>query len=253
MSVKALYDYGILHLTLDNPRKRNAINTAMFTSLTQSLLEAENNPNVRVVLLKGDEHIFSAGADMEEMQTATDALDEAMTAFFDTLRNFTKPVVAQVSGPAVGEALTTLLYCDLIYVAKKALFSMPNVALARAPRFGAARLMAQAAGLPQAAEKLLLSEPISADEALQMRLVTAVYEDEDLEKVVNAKVARLAVLPPNAVRATKMLLARQRNNPMLHEVDEEESLYRTQRDSQEAAEALSAFLEGRKPVFKPEN
>lgn len=252
MGITSQYDYGILHLTIDNPRKRNAIDASMFTTLTEQLVNAEADDKVRVVLLRGGEQIFSAGADMQESLEHPEAQDEAMINFFDALRTFPKPIVAEVSGPAVGEAFTILLYCDLVYAAKRALFSMPNVALARAPRFGATRIFAQSAGAPQAAEKLLLSEPITADEALQMRLITAVYDDEDLPKVTAAKVARLAVLPPQAVRLTKARLVQVRNNPILHEIDEEENAYQHQLESTEAAEALKAFLEGRKPVFKPD-
>ena len=251
MGILTKIDYGILHLTLDNPKQRNAINAAMFDEMTQALVAAETDEHVRVVLLRGDEHIFSAGADMTEQQTNPDEQDRAMTAFFDVLRTFNKPIVASVTGPAVGEAFSLLLYCDLVYAAKRALFSMPSVALARAPRFGATHLFVQAAGAPQAAEKLLLSEPITSDEALQMRLITGIYEDEDVDKVVAAKVARLAVLPPNAVQATKARINASRNALALHEIDDEEALYQAQRRSPEAAEALKAFLEGRKPVFKP--
>ena len=83
-----------------------------------------------------------------------------------------------------------------------ALFSLPAVALARSPRFGSGFIMTLAAGYHRAAEKLLLSEPISADEAHDMRLITAVVEDEHIDSVVAAKQRGLLMLPPQAVAAT---------------------------------------------------
>ena len=106
---------------------------------------------------------------------------------------------------ASAKPLPRCFYCDLVYVSPQALFSLPAVALARTPRYGAAQIMAAAAGYPAAAEKLLLSEPISADEAQAMRLITRVIDDEHLDQVVAAKTARLAVLPPGAVAGTKAL------------------------------------------------
>ena len=158
-----------------------------------------------------------------------------------------------MSGPCVGEAFAALLYCDLVYVSPQALFSLPAVALARTPRYGAAQIMAAAAGYPAAAEKLLLSEPISADEAQAMRLITRVIDYEHLDQVVAAKTARLAVLPPGAVAGTKALLTAARRKALADLTDYEENLYARQARSPEAAEALKAFLEGRKPIFKTED
>ena len=140
------------------------------------------------------------------MFSAPEDLERETRRFFDSIAKFPKPIIAQVSGPCVGEAFAALLYCDLVYVSPQALFSLPAVALARTPRYGAAQIMAAAAGYPAAAEKLLLSEPISADEAQAMRLITRVIDDEHLDQVVAAKTARLAVLPPGAVAGTKALL-----------------------------------------------
>ena len=155
-------------------------------------------------------------------------------------------------GPCVGDALSMLLYCDLVYASERALFSLPCVALGQTTRFGSAFIMAAAAGLPRATEKLMLSEPITAAEALEMRIITGIADDESLDNLVASKVARLAVLPPGAVRAMKALLTGPRNKALEVAAEEEEAVWRHQAGSAEAAEALAAFLEGRKPAFRPE-
>ena len=200
---------------------------------------------------KGDTHDWDGVT--VEMFSAPEDLERETRRFFDSIAKFPKPIIAQVSGPCVGEAFAALLYCDLVYVSPQALFSLPAVALARTPRYGAAQIMAAAAGYPAAAEKLLLSEPISADEAQAMRLITRVIDDEHLDQVVAAKTARLAVLPPGAVAGTKALLAAARRKALADLTDYEENLYARQARSPEAAEALKAFLEGRKPIFKTED
>ena len=244
MAILSNTEFGILRLTISRAQKRNSINAEMFDTMTEALSRAASDDAVRVVLLQGGEQIFSAGADLEEMRSQPEVLDRAMTNFFAALRAFPKPVVAQVMGPCVGDALSMLLYC--------ALFSLPCVALGQTTRFGSAFIMAAAAGLPRATEKLMLSEPITAAEALEMRIITGIADDESLDNLVASKVARLAVLPPGAVRAMKALLTGPRNKALEVAAEEEEAVWRRQAGSAEAAEALAAFLEGRKPAFRPE-
>lgn len=251
MSILSSSEFGILRLTISRPTRRNSLTAEMFAELARQLRAADADPKIRVVLLRSAESVFSAGADLEEALKQEAALDAAAADFFKVIQHFKKPIVAQVNGPAVGEAFALLLWCDLVYANQHALFSLPAVALARTPRWGTAVVLSAAAGYPRAAEKLLLSEPISAEEARDMRLITAVIDDEHLDSVVAQRVSRLAVLPPAAVQATKALLRSSRDRLTAAETDLEAALYRERRDSPEAKEALSAFLEGRKPVFAP--
>lgn len=249
MSVLSTQQYGILQLTLHRPQLRNSISSEMFNALSERLLRASSDPSVRVVLLKGNDQIFSAGADVQETFKNRQEISNASRRFFRILRNFAKPIVAEVHGIAVAEAFAMLLYCDFVYVNENAAFSIPATALARTPRFGFTALLPLAAGLPKINEKILLAEPISAQEALDMHLITAIYSDEDLTKVVAAKVARLAVLPTQAIQASKKLLRHMQNQYLNEQLELEEQTYNQQTQTFEAKEALSAFLEGRKPVF----
>ena len=249
MSIISAVEYGILRLTISRPARRNTISGDMFCQIADLLDAAADDPKVRVVLLKGGEDIFSAGADFEESLKTPKVIDEAMHRCFDALKRFPKPIIAQITGPCVGEAFAILLWCDLVYASNRALFSIPSVALARSPRFGAAFFMTLSAGYSRAAEKLLLSEPISADEASEMRLITAVVDEKHIENVVAAKTARLAVLPPQAVAATKAVMRAARDQWLSAGAELEERVYKRQAATPEAAEALQAFVEGRKPVF----
>lgn len=253
MSISTELQLGVLTITLDRASARNALTVDMFRTLAETLAQAADDGAVRVVRLKGGETVFSAGADLTESQTHPEEMAAATEECFASLRAFPKPVVAAVCGPAVGEAFTMLLYCDLVYADDKALFSVPAVALARTPRFGTCALMASAAGAPAATEKLLLGLPISAAEAQAMRLICAAVPSEDLEQRAAAAVARLAVLPPQALIATKRQLVEARDRIVLPALLSDEAIYRRQCATEEAQEALSAFLEGRKPVFHRDN
>lgn len=252
MSIQITQALGILHMTLERADRRNSITSEMFRTMADTLRDAATAPKVRVVLLKGCDAVFSAGMDLEERMRDPEGISAAAERFFEVLRTFPKPIVAQVSGPAVGDAFAILLYCDFVYCSTRALFSIPSVALALTPRFGTGYVMTAAAGYPKAAEKILLSEPISADEAEAMRLVTAVVEPDDLEMLVASKTARLAVLPPEAVAASKRLLRLSRDAAIEAQSNVERRLFSERASSREAQEAAAAFLEGRKPVFAPE-
>lgn len=239
-------------ITLNRPSRRNSISSAMFDGMAAELNRLAADDTVRAVCFKGSDQLFSAGADLDELLKSPKTLTEAMTRFFDALERFPKPLVAEVNGPCVGSAFIAVLYCDMVYASPRALFSIPSVALARTPRFGACSLIVRAAGHAKAAEKILLSEPISAQEALDMHLVTAVIDENELSAAVLAKMARLAVLPNGAVRAAKSVLTATRRHILEAVRPFEEKVYDVQAASAEAEEALKACLEGRKPVFRPE-
>lgn len=249
MSIISSLQYGILQLTLHRPELRNSISSDMFNTLSERLLRARSDDSVRVILLKGNDRIFSAGADVQETFKNRAEISNASRRFFRILRNFPKPIVAEVHGIAVAEAFAILLYCDFVYVNEEAAFSIPATALARTPRFGFTALLPLATGLPKINEKILLAEPISAQEALDMHLITAIYNEEDLTKVVAAKVARLAVLPTQAIQESKKLLRNMQNHYLNAQLELEEQVFNKQKQTFEAQEALNAFLEGRKPIF----
>ena len=107
-----------------------------------------------------------------------------------------------MSGPAVGQGAAMLYHCDLVFAGEHALFSMPGLALGQTPRYGVSLLAVKSGGYKLAAQKLLLSEPISAAEAVAMGLVNHVVEDDKVMTVAGAAALRLACLPPEAMVAS---------------------------------------------------
>ena len=165
----------------------------------------------------------------------------------------TKPLMACVEGPCVGFGTTILYYCDLVYAGTSSLFSLPFTALGLPPRFGVSYLAVAAAGLHKAAEKILLSEPITAQEALQMGMISAVFEDNVVRAQTLARAQRLAKLSPVAVRSSKELL-RLAMNKHIEAVREREAIaFETAAATPAAKEAqsgLSSSFEHAKAILK---
>lgn len=253
MDLLSKKNFGILRLSFNRESKRNSLNVELCQTLRTQLENAQTDPDVRVVMLTSEQEVFCAGVDMEALSKTPDEVDGALQDLFDALRHFTKPIIASVQGPCVGEGLAILLFADLVYGTKEAVFAFPSTALAKTPRFGIVEWGMHCANPRLFAQKLMLSEPMNAQEALEIGLLTAALEDEHLESVTTAQATRLAVLPPKAVQATRALLKREFLSLLDKRWEQDETLYQTHAASDEATEAMKAFLEGRKPVFVREN
>ncbi len=237
-------------IRFDRLDKKNAITAQMYAQLGSALAAADADPQVRAVLLSGTAECFTAGNDVADFLTAPRQPGSSPArALFDTLPNMTKPVVAAVGGPAIGIGTTLLLHCDLVYAAPNARFQLPFVPLGIVPEFGSTFLLPRLAGYQRAAELLLLGQPFTAQKAHEAGIVTAVVAQENLLAEAGKAAAMLASLPPESVRLTKRLLKARTTDALTATIDEETRLFTERLGSPEAKEAMSAFLEKRKPDF----
>ena len=243
---------GVRSIAINRPEKRNTLSLAMMKELANAFAEAQTDNKVRAVVLQGLPEIFSAGADLLEPGTSADryATEARLLAAADALQ---KPLLAAINGPAVGLAVLLLLSCDLVYCGKRALFSLPFTALGETPSHAASYRLAAACGRHLASEKLLLSEPISAEEAFNLRLVNGVFEDSETVRQTAARALRLAKLPPQALKATKLLIRRATEPLLAAELDFAKITFEKQANSAEFKTAREAFLEGRRPNFSNED
>ena len=248
MPLNQVLEQRVLTIEISRPEKRNTLDAKTLDEFTEILTKADADESVRVVVITAQPGIFCAGGDLQEqLANPSAAADTPAGRFITTLQKFGKPVVACVEGPCVGFGTTMLYYCDLVYAGASSLFSLPFTALGLTPRFGASYLAVASAGLHKAAEKILLSEPISAQEALQMGLVSAVFEDDVVRAQTLARAQRLAKLSPAAVQASKKLL-RSALDKHIEAVREQEAVaFEAAAATDAANEACAAFLEGRKP------
>jgi enoyl-CoA hydratase/carnithine racemase len=239
----------IARIRFDRLDKKNAITAEMYAQLGRALAAADADRDVRAVLLHGSEDCFTSGNDLGDFLKRASGETSPAQMLFDTLPKMQKPVVAAVGGPAVGIGSTMLLHCDLVYAADNARFQLPFVPLGIVPEFGSTFLLPLLAGYQRAAELLLLGQAFDARKAYEAGIVTSIVsKDQLLSKALEAATA-LAALPPESIRLTKRLLKARYAEPLAAAIAEETRLFRERLASPEAKEAMSAFLEKRKPDF----
>jgi enoyl-CoA hydratase/carnithine racemase len=240
----------VAHIRFDRLDKKNAITVEMYAQLGAALKAADADAQVRAVLLSGSADCFTAGNDVADFLSAPRDPDRSPArSLFEALPHMKKPVVAAVGGPAIGIGSTLLLHCDLVYAAPNARFQFPFVPLGIVPEFGSTFLLPLIAGYQRAAELLLLGQPFTAQKAQEVGIVTAVVPPENLLAEAEKAAATLAALPPESLRLTKRLLKSRYGEPLAGAIEEETRLFTERLSSPEAKEALSAFLEKRKPDF----
>ncbi len=243
---------SILRLTIDRPEKKNALTVAMYTALAEAVEEGERNPDVRVIVLHGNGDSFTAGNDLEDF-LANPWKGQAMppaVRFMLAVARAQKPVVAAVQGSAVGIGVTILLHCDVVYAADNAKLIMPFINLGIVPEAGSTVLLPALIGHQRAAELLMLGTPLNAQRAYEIGIVNAVVANEALLSTAMNAAQMLAEKPAAALRATKALMRKAGTVELERAMREEVEVLAERLSSPESREALTAFLQKRKPDFK---
>ncbi len=252
----ARLEEGVLHLTLHRPEVKNAFNLALYSLLQNAFEQADQDKTVRVLILTGTDSHFSAGNDMQTFLDLPElpAQGEAgLTPPFMMLKaiaKFSKPCIAAVSGACIGVANTMLLHFDLVYADHSALFQMPFVRLGLSLEGAASLLLVQRAGYQQAAEILFLAEKYDAHKAYALGIVNEII-DQPFEYAQN-KAQHLTTLPLASLKAVKRLM-KHNLDQILECIDKEAEIVMQRANSAEMFEAVSAFIQKRKPDFKQFN
>src|SRR5579863_8584280 len=164
MSIRTTTLEGVTTIEIARPEKKNALTQSMYQRMAEAIAAATDDDAVRALLITGQPGIFTSGNDLEDFLNAP-ALhaDSPLGRFMQALPACSKPVVAAVTGPAIGIGATLLLHCDLVYMSDQARLVFPFVSLGVVPEFGSSLLLPQLMGHARAAEQLLLGEPLSAE------------------------------------------------------------------------------------------
>ncbi|MEA3195009.1 MAG: hypothetical protein QOD26_3342 [Betaproteobacteria bacterium] len=248
--IRARTENRIAFVELARLDKKNALTAEMYGQLADAITRADADAQVRVLLLHGAPDCFCAGNDVADFLKRPPLVEGSPSGrFFAAMQDLRKPMVAAVGGPAIGIGTTMLLHCDLVYAAANARFQLPFVPLGITPEFGSTYILPLLAGYQRAAELLLLGQPFTAEKAREVGIVTAVVPQESLLAEAQKAALALAALPPESVRLTKQLM-KKRHAPVVREtIAEEVKVFSERLGSAEAKEAMSAFLEKRKPDF----
>ena len=244
------HEGGVLTLTFNRVERKNSINVAMYDTLARALEQAAADAATRVVLLQGHETVFSAGNDIEDfLKNQPSTQDSPVFRFLHGIATFPKPLLAAVCGPAVGVGTTLLLHCDLVYAGDNAAFSMPFVNLGLVPEAASSLLVPRMFGQHRAAEALLLGEPFMAEAALEVGLVNRVLPPTECNAYAAAQARKLAAKPLSSLMLTKQLLKGEQQAEVLRRMDEEGAHFARMLGEPAAREAMTAFMEKRKPDF----
>jgi enoyl-CoA hydratase/carnithine racemase len=255
MSIKTATLNGVATIEIARPEKKNALTVAMYQAMADAINAAREDKAVRAVLITGQPGIFTSGNDIEDFMSrppgggGSDTLDSPVFQFMRALLDCDKPVVAAVTGAAIGIGTTMLLHCDFVYVSDEARLAMPFVSLGLVPEFASSLLVPQLMGHAKAAEKLLLGEPFTPEQAVDCGLANAVLPATEVVNHARRIAERFNQLPPGAVREAKQLLRGPQREQVLGTLRNEGELFGKRLRSPEAMEAFQAFFQKRKPDF----
>jgi enoyl-CoA hydratase/carnithine racemase len=242
-------DGAVLILTLNRLGQRNAFNRQMWHETRDALRDAQDDPNVHVVVVTGAGSAFSAGQDLGEMTGGPGGEDPGFGPFMDRLCVFDKPLLAAVNGVGVGIGLTLLLHCDVVYIAQGARLRAPFVTLGVVPEAASSYLLPVTLGWQPAAEVLFTADWITAARAVELGIASRLVTPDDLLPEIRALAARIAAQPPEAVRHTKRLLLATRSEQIRAARAREDQAFVERVGSPENLEAVTAFFEKRPPDF----
>jgi enoyl-CoA hydratase/carnithine racemase len=234
---------GVRLLTIDRPKRRNAIDFATYRALTVAIDDADHDPNVRCCVLTGAGNVFTSGNDLTDFQQPQGSgPGEDAAVFLHTLVGVAKPLVAAVEGFAVGVGSTMLLHFDLAFAGRSTQFRLPFVDLGLCPEGGSSYLLPQVAGLKRASELLMLSEKFDAQTAADAGLVNAVVDDGGALDAALDRARALAAAPPESVRLAKMLLRQPHREAVVRAIDTEADHFIERLGSTEAQAAFGRFF-----------
>ena len=254
---------GIATITLNRAELRNPISDLdLIEALLDTLVQIEDDPKVRVAILTGAGSAFSAGGNLKAMRPDSGGLNASLPA--RTRRNYKSgiqrlplafaalevPVIAAVNGPAIGAGLDLACMCDLRVAGESSKFAESFVKLGIIPGDGGAWLLQRIVGFSKAAEMTLTGETIDAAEALRIGLVLQVVPDADLLDAAHKLAARIACNPSFAVRMAKRLIWDAQSMSIGQVLEMSAAMQSVAHATRDNAEAIDAFLEKRKPVFK---
>ena len=250
MTIRTATLNKVLTIEIARPEKKNALTQAMYTAMAEALEAANTDAGVRAVLITGQPGIFTSGNDIDDfMQRPPQGEDTPVARFMRALLDCDKPVVAAVTGAAVGIGTTLLLHCDLVYVSDEARLAMPFVSLGLVPEYASSLLIPALMGHAQAAEKLMLGEPFTGADAVDCGIANAVLPAGEVVNHARRVAERFNQLPPGAVQGAKKLLRGPQREQIVETIRREGAIFASRLRSPEAMEAFQAFFQKRKPDY----
>jgi enoyl-CoA hydratase/carnithine racemase len=245
-------DHGVALLRLNRPEARNALSPEMMEEIAVELERLDPDPEVRCIVIAGSDEVFAAGADITAMseRSFAEALRHPAASFWRRVAAIKTPLVAAVSGYALGGGCELALACDMIVASDTALFGQPEITLGIIPGGGGTQRIARVAGKQRAMEYVLTGRRFDAEMAQEMGLVNRVVKKGRWEAEAIELARTVAERPPIAARLAKQAVLAAEETALSAGVESERRLYELAMATEDRVEGMKAFLEKREPKFR---
>jgi enoyl-CoA hydratase/carnithine racemase len=250
-NVRVERDGAVGVLTLDRPEKRNALSPELMQELSEAVDSFDRDDGVRCIVIAGSDDVFAAGADIKAMaeRSFQDVIERSTIAFWQRISACRTPLVAGVSGFALGGGCELALLCDMIVASETAEFGQPEITLGIIPGGGGTQRLARVIGKQRTMELVLTGRRISAEEAQQLGLVNVVAAPERWREEAIELAQVVARRPPLAVKLAKQAVLAAEQMPLEAGLQHERRLYELTMATEDRVEGMMAFLEKRRPEF----
>ena len=236
---------------INRPDKLNALNLQTMTMIVETFERFDADPDVRCILIAGDERAFAAGADITEMAGASvmDMYYRNQFAKWERIKRVQKPIVAAISGYALGGGCELMMHCDIIVAAETARFGQPEINIGVIPGAGGTQRLARAIGKFQAMDMVLTGRMITADEAFRAGLISRVVPREHFFEEAMNVCRELCRKSPIALRLAKEAVLKAAETTLAEGLEYERKLFYMLFATEDQKEGMRAFMEKRPAVF----
>jgi enoyl-CoA hydratase len=242
----------VAHIQLNRPKELNALNLQLMTELKDALKTLDADENVRVIIISGNEKAFAAGADIKQMagKTAMDMFNTDQFSTWDAIKKTKKPLIAAVSGFALGGGCELVMLCDMIIASETARFGQPEIKIGVMPGAGGTQRLTRAIGKALAMEMVLTGRFITAEEALKAGLINRIVPVELYLQEAVKLAEEIAALSPLAVKMAKESVLKAFDSSLEEGLHFERKNFYLLFASDDQKEGMQAFVDKRTPVFK---
>ncbi len=235
---------GILFLQICRPEKKNALSREMYAALSAGLRAGDADDNIKVIILHGLEGCFTSGNDLEGFKNGSSADGNyPHNHFLDTLITTKKPVIAVVSGLALGIGTILLFHCDFVYASPDSKFSLPFVKLGLSPEGATSYILPQRIGHQRAAEIIMLGENFNTGTAKEIGLINRVVPDDRLMSIALETAGKLASYPQDSLMQIKALLKKAQSDVVTNTRKSELTEFNKRLNSPQVIKRISGFYE----------